>query len=291
MWLVIDSNYLAHRAYHAMKGLSHEGDSTGMLFGFLRDVRQLDDQFRPSRTFFCFDRGRGARREVYPGYKADRDQRYEDATPEEQDGIKEFRGQVRKLARYYLPTIGYRNIISQPGYEADDHIAAVVDVRKAPVVIVSADQDLWQLLAADVTQYNPQTGRVATVDTLQAEYGLLPSQWVMVKAIAGCKSDNVPGVAGVGEKTAAKWILGKLNPTTKTCQNIDAAVGMIARNMQLVSLPFGGTEVPRVLEDHVTRDGWRQVLKELGIRSLDVADPAAKPKGIRDPKGRRNLGL
>ena len=104
-------------------------------------------------------------------------------------------------------------------------------------VIVSTDQDLWQLLSGDrVTVWNPRTKKMLTEQAFRERWGIGPSQWADVKAIAGCPGDGVPGVPGVGEKTAAKFMAGRLKDTTKAYNRVVEANDLWERNLRLVRL-------------------------------------------------------
>ncbi|MFH1609683.1 MAG: hypothetical protein ABID40_03550, partial [Candidatus Bipolaricaulota bacterium] len=92
--------------------------------------------------------------------------------------------------------------------------------------------------------------------------------WAEVKAIAGCSGDGVPGIRGAGDRTAVKYLNGRLNVTTKVWGRIEAGRGMIQRNLRLVRLPFEGCPEVRLVEDRPTVEGWNAAMRELGIDSL-----------------------
>ena len=100
------------------------------------------------------------------------------------------------------------------------------------------------------------------------EYGIRPNNWNAVKAIAGCSSDNIPGVKGIGEKTAIKFINGALKQTSKAYIAINEHIGLRLKNNQLVTLPFAGCKSPALMKDEVTRDSWNAFAKKFGMESL-----------------------
>ena len=131
------------------------------------------------------------------------------------------------------------------------------------MVIVSTDRDLYQLLRQDrVSVWDPLKKKPVTERSFTMKYGIGPDEWAPVKAIAGC-----PGVKGVGEKTAIKYLTAEMNMNTKTYVKIMKAGDLIARNLKLVELPFAG--VRRFVlsrTDEVTKEKWRAVLERLGIK-------------------------
>lgn len=263
-WLIVDCPNLCWRAFHTTGHLDN-----GVILGLFRDALTLPKQLKCNRVVFCWDRGKGLREERYPCYKMSR--RTEGW--EWSERVK-CRTQMRELRERWLPELGYKNILSQSGYEADDLIAAVAHGLPAgdSAVIVSSDQDLYQLLSSRVTMYKPATKALYTVEHLaKAYHGLSPEQWHCVKILAGCKGDGVPGVFGVGESIAAKFLRGKLGEKSAAFKKITEACKddeFIKRNTWLVKLPLPGLEPIELQTDEVTEERWRKVLLELKMPSL-----------------------
>jgi len=264
--LLLDTNYLCYRAYYTTGHLSHEGMGTGVMYGVIQAVESLQDLFDTKRVVFAFDHGCGKRRELFPEYKANR--RKKELTEEEQESLKDFRKQINGLRDKYLSAMGYRNVFHQKGYEADDVIASVAEHqrRTSDIVIVSSDKDLWQLLCHGVRCFNPQTKQITTEKSFFVEWGIYPEIWSHVKSIAGDVSDGIPGIVGVGLKTATKWFTGGLGKDTKAYRKIDEGIGIHNRNMKLIRLPFPGVETFKLREDKVTREKREKVLAELGFK-------------------------
>ncbi len=264
VWLILDVSNLAWRAHHAVGRLSHAAKNTEVLFGVLRDVLVLQKVHVTNRVAFCFDRGPSLRRKLLPAYKSNREPR-----PERKD----VRAQISRLRREILPLIGFRNVFSQPGYEADDLVASAVAAVPRPgrSIVVSGDKDLLQLLSDRVCVWNVQKKATFTKADLREAFGVSPKEWVAVKAIAGCSTDCVPGVDGVGEKTAARWLRGELNPETATAAAIYRwhENGLTAAR-KLVKLPFPGLRPVRLRDDEVTDGGGRRALRLHGSKSLNV---------------------
>jgi DNA polymerase-1 len=270
-WLVLDCHYLCWRAFYTTGGLSFGGHQTGTVYGFLRDVRGLQELHDTQNVVFAFDGGSGRRVELFPDYKASRYAKAVGMLPEERESHEAFLTQIRKLRKLYLPTIGFRNILWQEGYEADDVIASVCRGlgRAEDAVVVTADSDLFQLLAPNVVLYNPQKKKAITEKSFKDEWGIPPTLWADVKAIAGCSTDDVPGIRGVGEKTAAKFISGFLT-AGRGYNSIVAGNGIWRRNLELTRLPFPGTRRFELQDDEVTPEKWDYVTGRLGMKSLKV---------------------
>ena len=271
--LLLDCHYLCNRAFHTTGDLSHEGIRTGVIYGFLRDIIELEERFDTDRIVFAFDVGHSAvRKALYAGYKAHR--RADDATPEEREAWADLDRQIALLRRKYLPAIGFRNILWQKGYESDDIIASLVRHNLGEgdtAVIVTADKDMHQLISHNVMLYDPRTGQRKTLQSFHKEYGIKPKQWADVLTLAGCSTDEVPGISGVGVTTALKYLKGELPAHHKTHQaivaNQDGPVCKLSR--KLTKLPLKGTKDFHLYNDVVSRDKWAAVLRKLGIRSFD----------------------
>ncbi len=270
-YLIVDTPYLCWRAYHSLRGLQFEGQPTDCLFGIFRDILTLQDQHATKDIIFCFDQKPYERQKVYPDYKKG----LVDFTDEDVEKFNEVRRQLKQLRTELLPDLGYRNIFSQKGFESDDLIASIIQntLRKQDfAIIISSDKDLYQLLSNQVMIWNPDTRRRkdpgVSPSTLMAKYGITPQQWVEVKAIAGCISDNIKGVDKVGEITACKYLTKQLNPKHKAYWNILNSQEIIRRNLQLVTLPWPGVEIFELQSDETNSKKWREVCKRLGFKSL-----------------------
>jgi 5'-3' exonuclease len=272
-WLVLDCNYLCWRAWHTTGQLSYRGKGTGVVYGFLREVLTLQELHATDRFVFCFDHGRAKsllRRAIYPTYKLNREEK--DFTKEQEQEFNEVRRQMSDLRKLILPGLGFKNIFCEKGFEADDLIASVVLnlKRDDQAIIVGADKDLYQLLSQDVFIWNPTTGVAVTQNSFSKKYGVTPTQWVDVKAMAGCTSDNVCGIKGVGEITACKFLNGKLFEG-RAFQLIVKGNKIWKRNKLVVKLPYPGTPKFKLRKDKVGQDKWRELAQRLGFRSFTNA--------------------
>lgn len=267
--LLIDAPYLCHRAFYSTGHLGDGEGDKGTLFGFFRTIQTLVSQHTPDKIAFCFDHGIPKRREIFPGYKMGRRKREAALSEQEKKDLLQFRHQVHLLKTEILTQVGYLNVFYQDGYEADDHIAMLAHSRGDDyTVIVSGDHDLYQLLGNSCVIWNTQRKRTYTKASLNNEFKILPKQWATVKAIAGCATDNIPGVKGVGEILAAKYLKGTLAPGGKTYMSIIKQAPEWRKNIPLVLLPFEGTKRFAWHEDVVSEKKWDKVMKRLGFDSL-----------------------
>lgn len=267
--VILDVSNLAYRSLYTTGDLSYEDMATGVLYGIFRDILFFLEKFSTTHMVFCFDSGTWRRKRIYKGYKSGRLRKLGEMTDEEAQVRTDLRQQIKKLYEKWLPEIGFHNLFKEDGYEADDIIASVCgsypDLWKA---VISTDQDLFQLLDENTVIYNPVQKKLINQHTFESTYGISPSSWAMVKAIAGCSSDDIPGIKGVGEVTAIKYITGQLPPSTKTYQSIKEGHTTIENYAQLTQLPFPGCPEYKIREDSVDRKKWDGVMYEMGMESL-----------------------
>ncbi len=204
-YLVDGSGYI-FRAYYALPPLSRKSDGlpTGavsgfcsMLFKLLEDVRSDDSKYKPSHFAVIFDSARkNFRNEIYKEYKANRTEAPEDLAPQ-------FEYIRKSVKAFNLPSIELLN------YEADDLIATyakIITDAGAKVTIISSDKDLMQLVSNEIRLFDPMKSKVITEKEVFEKFGVKPEQVIDVQSLAGDTSDNIPGVPGIGVKTAAELI-------------------------------------------------------------------------------------
>jgi len=265
-WLLLDVSYLAYRAFFATPNLVYDEIPTSVAYGVFRDVLQLLEMFDTTKIAFCFDHGKPLRSLDWPEYKSGR---RKNKTDEQKEAIALVKQQIKAMRREYLPALGFTNILYQNGYEADDVIAKVVlDRPKKNFVIVSSDQDLYQLLSSRVSLWNPHAKQLWTEDLFSKLKGVTPSQWVDVKAMAGCATDDIKGIVGVGEKTACRFLNGALDPKSAAYTKCVKGNKIWRRNMILVRLPYPEIQAFPLAPSENTQEKWLPVLRKLGIKSL-----------------------
>ena len=203
---LIDGSGYIFRAYYALPPLSRKSDGlpTGavsgfcnMLFKLLEDSKSNDNKQKPTHFAIIFDSARkNFRNKIYPEYKANRSEAPDDLVPQ-------FEYIRKSVDAFNLPSAELIN------YEADDLIATYVEQileKGAKVTIVSSDKDLMQLYKKNVRIYDPMKNKFISSEDVTNKFGVEPNKVIDVQALAGDSSDNVPGVPGIGVKTAAELI-------------------------------------------------------------------------------------
>ncbi|MDC0054310.1 DNA polymerase I [Candidatus Pelagibacter sp.] len=219
---LIDGSGYIFRAYYALPPLSRKSDGmpTGavsgfcsMLFKLLEDSKSIDNKHKPTHFAVIFDSARkNFRNEIYSDYKANRSDAPDDLVPQ-----FEF---IRKSVKAFnLPSIELIN------YEADDLIATYAEQilkEGAKATIVSSDKDLMQLYKKNIRIYDPMKNKFISNEDINNKFGVNPDKVIDVQALAGDSSDNVPGVPGIGVKTAAELInkYGNLENLLKNADKI-----------------------------------------------------------------------
>ena len=203
--LLIDGHSILNRAFYGLPDLTNsEGRHTGAVYGFLNILLRILEEENPDYLTVAFDLHEPTfRHKLYDAYKGTRK-----AMPEE------LREQV-PLMKEMLTAMGIK-IVSMPGYEADDLLGTLAKRSEKlgmDVTILSGDRDLLQLATEKVMIRLPKTSKGKTViedfhaQQVKEKYQVTPPQIIELKALMGDASDNIPGIPGVGEKTATKMIV------------------------------------------------------------------------------------
>ncbi len=292
--LLVDGSSYLYRAFHALPELkSPQGEPTGAIYGVLSMLRRLGADYKAQARACVFDaKGKTFRDEAYPEYKANR--------PPMPDDLA---AQIEPLKRA-VEALGWP-VLAIEGVEADDVIATLAEQGKAQgwrCVISTGDKDLAQLVDPSVTLVNTMSNETLDVAGVQQKFGVAPERIVDYFTLVGDAVDNVPGVAKVGPKTAAKWIaqFGSLNEVIAHASEIGGVVGENLRKtldwlpqarmllsvkrdvplpITLVNLEDGAADPARQRE-LFERFGFRSWLNELG-------GPAAAPAPAPEHAERR----
>jgi DNA polymerase I len=203
---LIDGSGYIFRAYYALPPLTRKSDGlpTGavsgfcsMLFKLLEDSKSKENLQKPTHFAVIFDSARKTfRNEIYKEYKANRSEAPDDLVPQ-------FEYIRKSVVAFNLPSVDL------PNYEADDLIATYAEqilAKGAKVTIVSSDKDLMQLYKKDVRIFDPMKNKFITSEDISNKFGVDAKKVIDVQSLAGDSSDNVPGVPGIGVKTAAELI-------------------------------------------------------------------------------------
>lgn len=286
--VVIDAFSLIHRAYHAMPGfVTKTGEPSGAVYGFCSMFLKMVEEFSPESVVACFDiKERTFRHELYAEYQAQRESKPDD-----------FYSQVERV-KDFLDLLEVR-IISFSGYDADDAIGSVAEKllkdKNNEVVILSGDNDMLQLVKNRVKVFFLRKGITDTVvyDTEEVvkKYGFQPELLPDFKALAGDQSDNIPGVAGIGPKTATFLIqehgglenifkaanAGKLKESLakKLQENKNKAflfkdLATIRKNLDVNGLEFSFDKERlnnKQAVEFFERLGFKSLLKRIGVAS------------------------
>lgn len=263
-YLVIDCSALCYANAFTMKGLRTDEMETNIIFGFLNSILFLSEKFKTNEFVFCWDGKESKRTEIFPEYKAKRKANRKN-DPETEKMFQVIYNQINRLQKEILPSIGFRNSFCEPGYEADDIIADVV-IGYTDCLMVTNDEDMFQMLDyADL--WKPIKEELWTAERFHMHYHISPLDWVMVKAIGGCSTDEVPGVGGVAETTAIKYLMGMLKPTSVAYASIKNGKKIIDRNLKLVRLPMNGTPEFEIQRNEFDRNAMKEVAKKYWIES------------------------
>jgi 5'-3' exonuclease len=286
-WLLLDMHFLAYRAMFSTGELMHDDLATGVLYGVMRDLQTFQELFNTRDVCFCFDSRESLRVAAVPTYKQNRRDEEAKLDDEARERKAAMRDQILRLRKIYLPCLGYSNVFQARGYEADDIIASLCKTlpRQDERIIVGSDNDLWQLLNHRTICYNPAKPATTTATSFRAEWGLDPDQWADVKAIAGCVSDFVIGLDGVGPVTAAAYLRGgELKATGKKYQAIASPTGQRVwhSNLRLTRLPYEGTPIFDTAPDTFTEAKWAALCEKLGFKSLRELTHGQKGFGLNE---------
>ncbi len=227
--LLIDGHSMAYRAFYALPAenfTTASGQHTNAIYGFATMLLSLLTTEKPTHVAVAFDVSRKTfRSEIFPEYKANRAK-----TPDE------FRSQMSYLHEL-VSAFGITQFEVE-GYEADDVLATITkraEKEGAEVFICTGDRDSFQLVNDKTTVLYPKRGvsdlARMTPDAVQEKYGMSPAQYPDFAALRGDPSDNLPSIPGVGEKTAAKWVV-EYGSLQELLSNVDKVGGKVGQSLR-----------------------------------------------------------
>jgi len=271
---LVDGSGYIFRAYHALPPMTRpDGTPVNAVYGFTAMLLKLISDLNASYLAVVFDSARKTfRNDIYPDYKANR-------PPPPEDLVPQFPLIREAAAACQVPSLELE------GFEADDLIATLADKALAAdfdVVVVSADKDLMQLVRPGVSLYDPMKNRDIDEAAVREKFGVAPDRVIDVQALAGDASDNVPGVPGIGVKTAAQLIeeYGDLD-------TLLARAGEIRQPKRRQTL-IDNAEMARVSRRLVTLDRAVPVTAEPESLALPAIDPGIL-KTFLEQQGFRSL--
>lgn len=272
--VIVDGNSVMYREYYGIPLLKNSsGEPTNAIYGFVRHVIDIITKIKPTHIAIAFDYGKHTfRNDMFDGYKATRKPMPDD-----------LRVQVAPL-KNLLSVMGIKTVEMQ-GIEGDDVIGSLSKKFSVPTIIVTGDRDSFQLVDDTTVVYLNKKGlsdvKVMDEKAILETYGVSPSQMVHVKALQGDSSDNIPGVKGIGEKTALN-LISKYGSVDGVYENIDSITGstkeklVLDKDMAYISLSLAKIKTDADLDvdlsDLEYKFPFNRDVKELfnynGFRSL-----------------------
>ncbi len=297
--LLIDAKNLFTRMYCAHPDMTTNGEQCGGIIGFMKTLRRLVYEQSPAQVIIAWEGGGSTkRRAIYSEYKANRkparlNRFYEDDIPDTEDNKVWQMAQLAKFLKRFPVCQVYVD-----DCEGDDVIAHVsrVNFRDRKKIIVSNDRDFYQLLDDKTSIYSPQSKRIHTREDVKKEFfGIQPQNFALAKALCGDKSDNIPGVKGLGFKTLVSRIPLFINDAeltisevveycsvrredAKVMKNVVESEDLIRTNWRLVYLggttltPEQAAKVETILAEHTPRMdmlSFMRDLVEVGVRTVE----------------------
>lgn len=283
--MLIDVHSLLNRAFYGMAGRNRltapDGLPTGALFAFLNMLSKYRDELRPTHVVSALDMpGETFRHRKFDEYKKGR-------SPMPDDLARQV-----PVAREMLEYLGFQPV-GMTDYEADDLIGTLSQIGEArgmSVKILTGDRDTLQLISDNTsvvlltTKRDGSESEVITPDVMMDEYNLSPSQWVDVKGLMGDASDNIPGVRGIGQKTAIKLIqeygsidgvyenLGDMKGALLGNLTVGEEMAKLSRELSVIcrSVPLEGVDelLSTDIDDAMDREALAQLLTRLNFRSF-----------------------
>lgn len=295
--LLVDGHYYLYRSFYAIRGLTNSrGEPTNAIFGFTKALRRMVQELQPDFAAVVWDAGLPERRTaLQPEYKQQR--------PEMPADLKHQEGPMQQLVSW----LGFTSI-AVPGTEADDIIASYACSHDGETIIATNDKDILQMVTDRTAIYSTAKADVINekdgfallrIDEVQKKWGVAPAQIGDVLALTGDSADNIPGVDGIGSKTATALIqqFGSIDALLarvseiekpKVREKIAASVDQIRQNLEMVRLdtdlplPVPVAEMhirpnyPRLIES-IAKYEFRTLLAEITKESGLSATPETNP--------------
>ncbi|WP_226099850.1 DNA polymerase I [Dickeya oryzae] len=263
--ILVDGSSYLYRAYHAFPPLTNAaGEPTGAMYGVLNMLRSLLQQYHPSHVAVVFDaKGKTFRDDLFEHYKSHRPPMPDD-----------LRAQIEPLHRM-VKAMGLP-LLSVSGVEADDVIGTLAQQAERagkPVLISTGDKDMAQLVTPQITLINTMNNTILGPDEVCAKYGIPPSLIIDFLALMGDSSDNIPGVPGVGEKTAQALLQG-VGGLDALYGNLDKIAGLTFRGAKTMAAKLEQHKDVAYLSYQLATIKT-DVELELGCEQLTVNEPDA----------------
>jgi DNA polymerase-1 len=233
------------------------------IVGMLSRLSGFVERFGTRHIVFCLDTPPYTRLKLFPDYKKKK--------PKEQELQEALDVTTKRIyqLREILPELAFKNVLHEEGLEADDMMARVATglAGEDRVILISEDQDLYQLLSWRCAVYHPRKQEFVTAKSFKKEYDIPPNWWTAVKSIVGDESDNLPGVPDVGIKTAISFMHSTLSTKSKRRADIQKWITSeeYKTNLKLVTLPFSGEPIHLFEDNAFSNDLVGRYCKVAGI--------------------------
>lgn len=282
--MLLDGNAIIHRAYHAIPPLTNDdGVQTNAVYGFISTLFTVLEKFQPEYIVASFDvPGKNFRHDLFPEYKAKRKETPEDLVPQ------------FDLVRDVVRSLGI-SIVEKEGFEADDVIGTIATHTSddVDVVIVTGDKDTLQLVNDHVHVFTMSRGLHDMVlydsDLVKDKMGVTVDQIIDYKGLRGDASDNIPGVKGIGEKTAVELLnayhdldhiyarIDDLKESVRKKLEADKKRAYLSRTLGIIrtDVPIPLLDLDRTQTKNITFDQARALFHQLGFNSLLKRFPAS----------------
>ena len=259
--------------------LSHNDAASGVIFGFMWQVFKLAKNYETMNFIFCMDSKKSYRKEIFPDYKVKRNKK--EKSPEEREFDNFCHGQFDVVYKS-LKNMGFSNTRKIKGLEADDIMASFLinnDLKNS--ILVTMDNDLYQFLTKCKGMLSLSTGKLYSTADFIVEWNISPNRWKEVKTIAGCSGDEVPGISGIGYKTAIQFLKNELTKGKKYDSIIEGIkdVEMMKLTERLVVLPYEKTPKLKLRPNEFNFDAFLELCQTYNFLSF-----TDNPKNYRDWK-------
>lgn len=235
-----------------------------MVYSLLLQILNYATLLKSYRIILVWDSRHSTRKEVYQAYKSAR--RHVARPPEEVARMFAMKQALALFRKKIVPLLGFNSVVKR-GYEADDLIAVFAKAHpNTKFIALCNDEDIYQLLNRSFSVFNPRQHALATPIEFITHYGYQPKYIIVKKAVAGCVSDSVKGVPGIGDKRCYEFI--KRSISSKYEKLIYANWKTVLRNKKLVTLPYQGTPLPKIHDFNFDASGFKKVCTAYGLTTL-----------------------
>ncbi len=278
--MIIDGYSLAYRAGHVLHLSTDTGKDTSVIYGVLKMIRSLIEEYQPKAVCICWDyHGSAAKEKVFPDYKKHRkalDWEKEDDR-EKIQLARAIRAQIDDLCTI-VPMMGMLQL-RKDGIEGDDLIGLLTECLEGSILVVSSDKDIFQLLRPNLSIYYPPKDVVLDILNFESEMGLNYTLWLDYRCIVGDTTDGIPGLPTFGDVTAKRilkafggwrdwWIDDRVRPEVLGCCNKRQKLILLSREARAIL--ERNFEIMKL--GHLVQDEKAWVLTELKSQTLQFDD-------------------